>query len=154
MRRKLRRFNPCAKLWYYSTIAHRRGWGQVALALKLANYALFHNILCFEAEVQDDLDLVHFSHGTVVHPNVTLGRRVKMFHNVTLAAESLPGVPSEPRIVVEDDVTIGAYAMIIGRGLRIGRGATIGACAMITCDVEPGVVAKGVYKPARADATP
>ncbi len=122
--------------------------------LKMTNYVLFHNLLCFEAEVENDLDLVHFSHGSVVHPNVTLGRRVKMFHNVTFAAESFPDVPGEPRIVVEDDVTIGAYAMIIGRGLRIGRGSTIAACAIITCDVLPGVIAKGLYKPvvAQSDA--
>jgi serine O-acetyltransferase len=40
-----------------------------------------------------------------------------------------PGVP-----VIEDNVTIGAGARVLG-GVRVGRGATVGANAVVTRDV-------------------
>jgi len=88
----------------------------------------------------DDLEMVHMGFGSVVHPNVTIGRRVKMFHHVSLAAETLPG--SESRIVIEDDVVIGAHAILLGNdrgGIRIGRGAVVGAGAVVNRSVPPGV---------------
>lgn len=50
------------------------------------------------------------------------------------------------KIVVEDNVWIGANAVII-QGVRIGTGSIIGACAVVTRDVEPYSVMGGV--PAR-----
>lgn len=49
-------------------------------------------------------------------------------------------------IVVEDDVWIGANATVL-RGVRIGRGAIVGANAVVTRDVEPFAIVGGV--PAR-----
>jgi serine O-acetyltransferase len=51
-----------------------------------------------------------------------------------------------PVPVLEDDVELGAYAQILG-GVRIGRGARIGAMSVVLCDVPPGATAVGV--PAR-----
>ena len=48
--------------------------------------------------------------------------------------------------VVEDEVSIGSNATILC-GLRIGRGARIGAGAVVTRDVPPGVTVAG--NPAR-----
>jgi acetyltransferase-like isoleucine patch superfamily enzyme len=47
---------------------------------------------------------------------------------------------------VEDEASIGSGAVILG-GIRIGRGALVGAGAVVTRDVEPGVVVAG--SPAR-----
>jgi acetyltransferase-like isoleucine patch superfamily enzyme len=44
--------------------------------------------------------------------------------------------------VVEDEVAIGSNATILC-GLRIGRGALIGAGAVVTKDVPPGAVVTG-----------
>lgn len=53
----------------------------------------------------------------------------------------------EPRPpVIEDDVWIGRNAVILP-GVRIGRGALVGAGAVVTKDVEPGAIVGGV--PAR-----
>ena len=52
-----------------------------------------------------------------------------------------------PRVVIEDDVWIGANAVVMP-GVRIGRGAIVGAGAVVTRDVEPYAVALGV--PAKA----
>jgi len=50
-------------------------------------------------------------------------------------------VNSEP-IVVEDDVWIGMNATIL-KGVKVGRGAVIGAYAVVTKDVEPWTVVAG-----------
>jgi serine acetyltransferase len=70
---------------------------------------------------------------------VTIGRRVKIWHNVTLAVTAATGSPH--RIVIEDDVLIGANAVVVTpmrASVRIGRGARIGAGAVVTRDVPPG----------------
>lgn len=49
-------------------------------------------------------------------------------------------------VVIEDDVWIAANCTVVP-GVRIGRGAVVGAGAVVTRDVEPGTVVAGV--PAR-----
>jgi len=139
LRRAIRHFNPASKLWYYSSKAYHAGWHPVAFLLKTINFFVFHNALCYECDLAGEVEMRHFGMGCVVHPNVTIGRGVKMFHHVSLAAETRIG--SSSRIVIEDDVTIGAHAIILGNdhgGIRIGKGAVIGAGSIVTRDVAPG----------------
>ncbi|MDE7161372.1 MAG: hypothetical protein K2N65_01290, partial [Anaeroplasmataceae bacterium] len=49
---------------------------------------------------------------------------------------------SQP-VVVEDDVLIGANAVVI-EGVRIGQGAVVAAGAVVTKDVAPNTVVGGV----------
>lgn len=136
--------NP-AYLWWLSCRAHKRRWRLVARLLKAVNFVVFHAILPPEADIQRDIQLKHYGLGIVAHPNVTIGQRVCLHHHVTLAAEAVVG--SEFRIFIEDDVMIGAGAVIVGRGsqsLRIGKGARIGANAVVTRDVLPGQTVVGV----------
>ena len=49
-------------------------------------------------------------------------------------------------VIVEDDVLIGANAVVI-EGVRIGRGAVVAAGAVVISDVEPDTVVAGI--PAR-----
>lgn len=49
-------------------------------------------------------------------------------------------------LVIEDDVWIGAGVIVLS-GVRIGRGAVIGAGSVVTADIPPNVIAAGV--PAR-----
>ncbi|HEY2570164.1 MAG TPA: hypothetical protein VGI27_01760 [Solirubrobacteraceae bacterium] len=153
------------KLWLASIALQRRGHWILAFAVKQLNTVLYHNSLAPEASVGPDIALGHYSHGVVVARDVEIGRRVKIWHNVTLTAgrsarrgaggETAPGPPS--RILVEDGVKIGTNAVIIaprGRTLRIGCGARIGAGAIVTEDVPAGATV--VSQPVRvllADAT-
>ncbi|MFQ1699108.1 NeuD/PglB/VioB family sugar acetyltransferase [Loktanella agnita] len=100
-----------------------------------------------------------FAHNTIVTCDAKIGAHFhcNMFSYVThdcvvgdfvtfAARVSLNG-----RIVVEDDVYIGSDATIlpgkIDRPLTIGKGAIIGAGAVVTRDVEPGTTVVG--SPAR-----
>jgi serine O-acetyltransferase len=140
---KLWLFSP-ERLWLLSISLNRRGHLRLAFAVKQLNSILYHNSLAPGASVSPDVLLGHFSHGTVIHSNVVIGRRVKIWHNVTLAVPPAPGPPAH--IVIEDDVKIGTNAVVIAppaRDLHVGRGARIGAGAVVTRDV-----------PARATVVP
>jgi serine O-acetyltransferase len=77
-----------------------------------------------------------------VHKHARIGNNVTVGPNVTIGGRS--GLIPVP--VIEDDVLIGAGACILGP-VTIGRGAQIGANAVVLCDVPPGGTAVGV--PAR-----
>jgi acetyltransferase-like isoleucine patch superfamily enzyme len=57
----------------------------------------------------------------------------------------LPGVRSAP-IVIEDDVWI-SFGVTILKGVRIGKGAVIGAMSIVTKDVEPYMLYHNEVKP-------
>jgi serine O-acetyltransferase len=126
------------RLWLMSIALQRSGRWRLAFAVKQLNTILYHNSLAPGASVGPDIALGHYSHGIVVNSNVEIGRRVKIWHNVTLTAGRLArgsGSDARSRIVVEDDVRIGTNAVLIaprGGTLRIGRGARIGAGAIVT----------------------
>jgi serine O-acetyltransferase len=137
-------FSP-ERLWLLSIALQRRGHWVLAFSVKQFNTLLYHNSLAPGASVGPDVRLGHYSHGIVVSSKVVIGRGVKIWQNVTLTAgrppragevQSSPAPPA--RIIIEDGVKIGANAVVIaprGRTVRIGRGARIGAGAVITRDV-------------------
>jgi serine O-acetyltransferase len=140
------------RLWLLSIALQRRGHPLAAFAVKQINTVLYHNSLAPGAAVAADIKLGHYSHGIVVNDNVEIGRAVKLWHNVTLTAgrpprrngRRLSGPRS--RIVIEDGVNIGTNAVVIaprGETLRIGRGARIGAGAVVTTDVPARATAVG-----------
>lgn len=136
------------RLWLLAIRLHRADRRWWAKRVKQLNSALYHNSLAAGAEVSDDVYLGHHGLGTVINDHVTIGRRVKIWHNVTLAVRA----PTEPhhRIVIEDDVMIGSGATVItphACRLVIGAGAKVGAGAVVTGDVPPGTTVVGV--PAR-----
>jgi serine acetyltransferase len=151
-------FSP-ERLWLLSIALHRRGHWMLAFWLKQMNTLLYSNSLAPGASVSPDILLGHSSIGIVVTSNCVIGERVKIWQNVTLSAgrparsgshavASADGGPGTAgtqstagpgsRIIVEDDVKIGANAVVIaprGRTLRIGRGARVGAGTVVTQDV-------------------
>jgi serine O-acetyltransferase len=136
------------RIWYLSCQAYQKRMILVAKFLKLLNYVLFKCLLPYEAELAGEVDMRHWALGVVVHPQVTIGKNVTIFHGTTLAGETWIG--SSHRIIIEDDVFIGAGVVVLGNNvssLRIGKGAKIGAGAVVIRDVEPGQTVVGI--PAR-----
>ena len=79
--------------------------------------------------------------GIVIHSGTRIGDNVVIGHQVTLGGRDLS--PAAPQ--VEDGVYIGAGAKILG-GVRIGRGATVGANAVVTKDVPAGTSVVGANR--------
>lgn len=102
-------------------------------------------------------------YGIMLPYNIPVGRRVRLEHfgamiliaqrignDVTLRQNTTLGIPDTRRLhdrpVIEDGVDVGAGAVITGAVL-IGKGAVVGANAVVRKDVPPGAVVGGV--PAR-----
>ena len=87
-------------------------------------------------------------HGTgiVIGETTIIGKRVKIYQNVTLGAlsprkgQSLAGVKRHP--TVEDDVTIYSGASILGGETVVGSGAVIGGNCFVTESVAAGARAR------------
>lgn len=88
--------------------------------------------------------------GTMVDMNAVVGARGKLGKRVHLGAGAvLAGVlepPSKDPSVIEDDVLVGANAVIL-EGVRVGKNSVVAAGAVVTEDVPEGVVVAG--SPAR-----
>lgn len=80
--------------------------------------------------------------GTVIHARAVIGNHVIIGAGVTIGGKT----PHYEVPVIEDDVEIGAGARILGP-IRVGRGAIIGANAVVVKNVPPGAIMAGV--PAR-----
>ena len=80
--------------------------------------------------------LMPVPYGVVIERGVEIGRRVTIMHQVTLGRkEGVSGRGDGGGVpVIEDNVFIGAGAKVLGR-VRVGRGATVGANAVVTRDV-------------------
>ena len=87
-------------------------------------------------------------HGfTVIGETADIGSNVTIYQNVTLGGTNpADGVAGKRHPTIEDDVIIGSGAQILGP-ITVGKGARIGANAVVTKDVQPGAVMVGI--PAR-----
>ncbi|WP_202078468.1 2,3,4,5-tetrahydropyridine-2,6-dicarboxylate N-acetyltransferase [Caldalkalibacillus salinus] len=88
--------------------------------------------------------------GTMVDMNVVIGGRGTVGNNCHIGAGAvIAGViepPSASPVVIEDEVVIGANAVIL-EGVRVGKGSVVAAGAIVTEDVPENVVVAGT--PAR-----
>ncbi|WP_456275670.1 2,3,4,5-tetrahydropyridine-2,6-dicarboxylate N-acetyltransferase [Bacillus sp. AK128] len=84
--------------------------------------------------------------GTMIDMGVVLGGRATVGKNCHIGAGSvLAGViepPSAKPVVVEDDVVVGANAVIL-EGITVGKGAVVAAGAIVIEDVPPYTVVAG-----------
>lgn len=97
----------------------------------------------FGIELGKDIQLgegVWFVHpiGVVVGGTAKIGDRVRFLGSNTVGTAKDDGCP-----VIEDDVTLGAGARVLGP-VHIGKGAVIGPNAVVLHDIPAGAVAAGV----------
>lgn len=107
----------------------------VPVLSKLARVLFNSDIHC---RLPGDVHMPH-PYGIVLHRQAVIGHRVTIMQQVMIG-----GRDGDPNIapVIDDDVTIGAGARILG-DVRIGKGATIGANAVVTRDIPPGATVVG-----------
>lgn len=106
------------------------------------NRIVFAAVVPPSVQMGKDVLLGYKGLGIVIHRRAVIGDRVNIGANVTIGGRGKHHeVP-----VIEDDVVIGTGAKILGP-VRVGRGASIGANAVVLRDVPPGATAVGV--PAR-----
>lgn len=101
-------------------------------------------------------DRVLISHGVNIHDHIShslsAADRHRHFKSIFFEGghpKDLPNVPAAP-IVIEDDAWIGFGATVL-KGVRIGKGAVVGAQSVVTKDVEPYTIVVG--NPARVIGT-
>jgi serine O-acetyltransferase len=123
------------------------------LAARLLQFARRHNVPLLSDLMETLLNcaiacrlrspiLMPHPYGIVIHRNAVLGSRVTVNHQVTIGAKH-PADPGAP--VIEDNVCIGAGARILG-AVRVGRGAVVGANAVVTRDVPSHCTVVGVNR--------
>ena len=92
--------------------------------------------------------------GAHVSSSVRLGRHVQVHYNATVGHDAVlsdrvtvyPGANVSGSVLLEEDVTVGSNAVVL-QGLKVGSGTFVGAGAVVTRDLEPGLVVVGA--PAR-----
>lgn len=117
----------------------------IALPLRLLYrvYTLFILNMDLPTSVRIGQNLkIHHGFGLVVSARVTIGNNVVLRQNTTIGV--IDEISAGP--ILEDDVQVGANAIIIGP-IKIGRGSIVGAGAVVIKDVPPFVTVVG--NPAR-----
>jgi serine O-acetyltransferase len=123
------------------------------LAARLLQFARRHNVPLLADLMETLLNcaigcrlrspiLMPHPYGIVIHRDALIGSRVTLMPQVTIGAKR-PGDPGAP--VIEDNVCIGAGARILGP-VRVGRGAMVGANAVVTRDVPSHCTVVGVNR--------
>jgi serine O-acetyltransferase len=148
----------------------RPSWVEAMLCYAGLHAVLWHRLshalwnLRLPAAARFSSHLARWLTGIEIHPGARLGRRlfidhgmgvvigetaevgddVLIYHGVTLGG--LSGQPGKRHPTLEDNVTVGAGAQVLGP-IRIGRGARVGANAVVVAPVAPGCTVVGI--PAR-----
>lgn len=122
------RLRESARKWHVPGVNH---------ALRLATTVLYGIEIGNEIELGDGVNFAH-TLGTVIGGTSKVGARVKFMGNNTVGTAKDNGCP-----VIEDDVVVGCGARILGP-IRIGKGAYIGANAVVLSDVPAGAVVSGI----------
>lgn len=103
---------------------------------------VFRCVVPVRCEIGQGSELGYGGIAVVIHERAHIGRHVMISPCVTIGGRSgISGVP-----IIDDEVFIGAGAKILG-DVTIGKGATIGANAVVLQSVPAGAVVAGV--PAR-----
>lgn len=126
--------------------------GRKLLASHIASMAVrsFHVDIHPAAQIGGGLFIDH-AIGVVIGETTIIGKNVTLYQGVTLGGTGKETGARHP--ILEDDVTVGAGAIILGR-VTVGKGARVGAGAVVVKDVKIGTTVAGVpAKPTSAGLT-
>jgi sugar O-acyltransferase (sialic acid O-acetyltransferase NeuD family) len=92
--------------------------------------------------------------GAHVSSSVRIGNHVQIQYNATVGHDAVlgdrvtvyPGANVSGSVFLDEDVTVGSNAVVL-QGLKVGTGTFVGAGAVVTRDLAPGLVVVGA--PAR-----
>lgn len=111
--------------------------------IKIAHHSELH-VRC---KIGKNINFPHGLNGIVIHPNAVIGDNVTIYHQVTIGENTGSSRHiNHAAPIIEDEVFVGVGAKILGN-IRIGKGAKIGAGAVVLHDVPAYCTAVGV--PAR-----
>ncbi len=82
-----------------------------------------------KVKLGEDFHIIHAEGSLSIHPDVVIGDRCGVMHNVTIGTNMGPGAP-----VIGDDVFIGVNSTVLGN-IRIGDRVHIGANTAVTTNV-------------------
>ena len=129
------------KLLYLAIWFRKHRMGFIAHILDKTIRIIFGCEIFSTTKIGTGIELPHGGLGIVINDNAIIGNNVKIQSCVTIGGKGGPGVP-----IIEDDVEIGTGAKILGK-VTVGKGAKIGANAVVIEDVPPHSIAVGI--PAR-----
>jgi serine O-acetyltransferase len=142
--------------WLECRVEHRHPdalIGDNPFAARLLQFACRHRVPVLAALVRTVLNcgiycrirtpiLMPHPFGIVIDRGVSIGSRVTIMQQASIG----PKRPSDPGLpVIEDNVFIGPGAKVLGP-VRVGRGATVGANAVVTRDVPSHCTVVGVNR--------
>ncbi|MBD2761017.1 hypothetical protein IEE92_00315 [Kocuria sp. cx-116] len=89
-----------------------------------------------QVEIGNEFRLLHYGMGTVIYPEVSIGDRVRIYHQVTVGRKDahLPRAHSRFEwLSIEDDVVLFPGCKVLGGDgvTTIGRGTLVGANAVL-----------------------
>ena len=90
--------------------------------------------------IGDGFEIFHSAHASVVSPGTIIGNNVSLRQNTTIGSKGFSGSEKSP--IIMNDVTIGPNVCIIG-DITIGKGAVIGAGAVVVKDVPEYAIVAG-----------
>jgi serine O-acetyltransferase len=141
------RFAPVVVL-RCAQVMHASGWSRLSKLFSLLNMLLFGMEVPASLDIGPGLVVTH-TNGIVLGA-ASIGSNVTIYQQVTLGAlEADFRFDRNLRPTVEDDVVLAAGAKVLGC-VRVGSGSTVGANAVVLCDVPANHIAIGV--PARFQA--
>jgi serine O-acetyltransferase len=82
-----------------------------------------------QATLGEDFHIIHAEGSLSIHPDVVIGDRCGVMHNVTIGTNMGAGAP-----VIGDDVFVGVNSSVLGK-IRIGDRVRIGANTAVATDV-------------------
>lgn len=118
---------------------HKRKIPLISYLIYVFNRIFFSVVLPPTVQLGKNVILGYQGLGIVIHRRAVIGNNVVISPGVVIGGRSdFHDVP-----VIDDDVLIGAGAKILGP-VRVGRGANVGANAVVLNDVAAGVTVVGI----------